>query len=381
MTNLIKIPAFQIIQNDISFYSCVIDVQLLSKICSTNIDNFDDDDVVYQRKLNLRRIESIARYVSFPKGILPTSVVLNSCKKINYENGALTIDMQSDKFFIIDGQHRIFGAAKAQKSFPMNVIIMDSVEIDYQSELFLLINNEQKRVNSIVRFNMMAHDKVKTPEKVIRQIAYYLNVDQRSPFYQMIRFDDDWSSSLNSKISLSTFAEPLVNMIYNSYDHYMIKRELERLECFEKVNDRLSFLNLKYSKKIFWKLYVNDQESLLYKFIYNYYSAFKNVFAVAWNNSKYILCKTTGYAAISMLFKDIFVQCSYNKDFSINKIIEIIKPLNRLEKDLIVDNYGLGKVGAYDLYRDFKKQLNLNISDIDFSLLNELELVDDENYD
>ena len=378
MNGIVKVPFLKVIQSQTLFYVCVLENEVLLKVCHTKKDDFDKNDILYQRKLDFRRLSQINDYMTKVQGLLPTAVVLNSEQPIIVEDNLLKIDLENDKFFIIDGQHRIFGCANISPSVPLVVVLMEQLDIDKQSELFLTINNEQKKVDSTVRFNMMVHDRVKTPEKIVREMALMFNSDDDSPFYNMIRFTDEYAKKGEIKISLASFAEPIVNYIYKSRDHYLIKRVLETSGCFETLKN---YNGPQYPNKILWNLYVNDKEDTIYRILFNYFKAMKKVFEQSWGNPYYITNKTTGYNALILLFRDIYCICLKDNNFSTSHLFSLLKELTSIENNFTLSNYSLGKVGSYELYKTMKKTIGIDelgtAVNMDYSLLD--VIVDDDS--
>ena len=357
-----RFKALEITQRGFSFYLTSMNISDLYRICQKDVNKFNDDDLVYQRELNKTRVNKIASYVRNGRGLMPTAIVLNAKQEIMFNGDDITIDLDKDSFFIVDGQHRIYGAHMAGIDYELCVVIMNKLDLDYQSELFLTINNEQKTVNSNVRFNMMGHDSVKTPERVIRNIAKVLNDDVDSPFFGMIRMDDRPKPKSKNMISLSTFAQPIVSYIYNPSDHYRLKMILERNGCYESINNGAIF-DYEYrinDSKILWPLYSENKEIALCKILNNYFKAVRHTFKKQWANSDYILSKTTGYNALIVLFKDVFRFCRITNDFRTSVFVKLLESTSELAETFTMENCNLGKAGAYDLYMRMRRRINFD---------------------
>lgn len=346
-----QVKAIEIEQNNVKFYICSLEVELLKRICSTSIGDIKNSKDVYQRQLNESRTKQIALFAKRNSALFPTAIVLNSKQTLFYDEKTekLKIPEEVNSFFIVDGQHRIAGIEKSKKNYNLCVVIMNNVNIDIQSELFITINSEQKAVNANVRYNIKSNDTVSTPEKVVRQLAVRLNGDEKSPFFNKIWFDDKRKNKGETKISLSAFCEPICGLIYNSKDYYNFK------DLLNENNNDLSKLEREYSdqyrEKILWKFYIKDKIDIIHKIFLNYFNAIKKTYHEVWSDSKSIIIKTTGFNAFMILFNDIFKLCSRNdNNFSFNYIFELLSK-NKIDlKEFYVDQAGVGRSASKKLY-------------------------------
>ena len=376
-----KFKYLSIKQKSYEFYVTVIPASFLQKICSTNISDLENSNDIYQRSLNKYRVEQIKHFVARERGILPPAVILNSKQDIIFNGEYIEINDTSDQFFIIDGQHRIFGVnAIDELNYDLCVIIFNNIDKNFQSELFLSINNEQKRVSPLVRFRIKASDQTQTPEKVVKNIALYLNNDISSPFYKLIRITDEKQSIYDYMLTINTFSDLLVSYIYDPRDYFEIKDLLLEKKCVNSIDGNLDKYNAKYGDKILWNFYSSDNWQVILKILLNYFEAIKKYFPVSWGNRKFITTKTTGFNAFMLLFKDVFYCCrKNNNNFSYEYMCDLIGPLSQLDKQMTFENYGTGKAGTYRLYVDF-----INLSPkllekyFDFSIFDDLENITED---
>lgn len=368
-----KTRAIEVHQNGFVFYICSLDVKLLSKISSTSMEKIENNTDVFQRQLSLERQKRITSFSNRTQAMFPTAIVLNSKNDIDYKDGNIEINEEPDSYFIIDGQHRIFGIKDSNYDYELCVVIV-KVDRDKQSELFITINTEAKTVNSNVRFNMKSNDAVGTPEKEIRNIAVRLNGDELSPFYNKIWLDDKPRKRENVKLSLGAFCEPLCNYIYNSNYYYEFK---DLLYKYKVSSNEIKEFGRKHNfeKRILWNFYLNERMDVVHKILLNYFKAVKKVYEVEWDDDNSIMLKTIGYNAFILLFDDVFAFCKKNSNnFSYQFIYEL------LNKSKIDSNYfytkkdaSLGKLGAVSLYKELRK----NISDDNMNYDNIEHIVDD----
>lgn len=370
---IIKVKYIKVVQKNIEYYVCVLKAKQLKEMCSTSISNFDSENETYQRKLDTYRVNKISEFVKRDKGVMPTSIVLNANSKLVFDDDYLIIDSDKDSFFIIDGQHRIAGASEADEKYEFCVAIMNNIDRSFQSELFISINNEQKKVNSNVRFSMKANDDVKTPEKVYAKIAYQLNKDVDSPFYNRIKMND-YDTNRN-KISISAFADGFIGYTYNSRDYYKLKDLLYKNNCVSEISTEMDY-RIDESKYFLWKFYFYNKEDVLFKIIYNYFNAIRSILAKDWDDTNSIICKTTGYNALILLFKDIYMDCESNgNNFSYKYIRSKLDNIAVLSGQLIVEKCGLGRVASFNLYKEMSALISIE-EKLDYDVVNNIS--DDE---
>lgn len=103
----------------------------------------------FQRVLDEKRAQSIADYVD-AGGTIPTSVVLSAQPDSNFRtvdrSKTVAFSFGRYSFLIIDGQHRVFGFAKAKTAFRVPVVIYENLTKEQEARLFIDINTKQRPV-------------------------------------------------------------------------------------------------------------------------------------------------------------------------------------------------------------------------------------------
>src|ERR1700733_6377195 len=131
------------------FYSLTMPSEVLAKTCTvdTRVDNPLDG---FQRRLDSRRAEEIARYIDEGMGTIPTSIVLSAQEEaeLKYDRSkrSITFKVTPRSFLILDGQHRVFGFAKATTTLRVPVVIYNSLSRAEECRLFIDINTKQRPV-------------------------------------------------------------------------------------------------------------------------------------------------------------------------------------------------------------------------------------------
>ncbi len=112
---------------------------------------------VYQRMLRNAKLKEIGRFIDEQDGYFPNSIIVNFSRPIkwdkmeHYENdvsiGTISLPQYYGSAWIIDGQHRLYGAAKAKKEdMLVPVLAFDNLETLEQANLFKEINEKQTSV-------------------------------------------------------------------------------------------------------------------------------------------------------------------------------------------------------------------------------------------
>lgn len=365
-----KIVAFEINQPIGKFYVGKIDAKKLIELCSTDFNCIVENKYdIYQRKLNESRVPSLKEYMQYSKATFPNGIILNSKYPMQYLNGELTIEEHADSFFIIDGQHRIEALKyyTGIEPFEVCVVIFESIPIDLQTDIFVTVNSEQRKVNPTVKFNLKGNDNVDTPEKMLRTIAILLNDEKESPLRNRISFSDESIKRDDAKISLATFIRPLVRNVYKEEKIYELKDILYRNH-----NDRsaLREQKIKFSKPL-WEYYVNEEDEIIYLMLLNYFTAVSDVLPEDWEDVNSLLVKSSGYEALVMLFFEILK--SNTTDMSYDNLFNILKPLSKLKGRFLLSDVGVGQSASVRLFKLFKSTLfNENITPDELSEIMEV---------
>ena len=98
-------------QGPTRFYSLTMPSDVLAECCFVS-SRFDDPTEGFQRMLDKRRAEDIARYVDEYHGTVPTSIILSARPEAELEevNKGRTLRFRKHPkaFLILDGQHRVY---------------------------------------------------------------------------------------------------------------------------------------------------------------------------------------------------------------------------------------------------------------------------------
>ncbi|CEG23830.1 hypothetical protein BN1080_02837 [Planococcus massiliensis] len=348
-----------------SFYASKINAKTLydsSRVDRLMIEMQEDiNELNYsgiQRNLNEKKIESLQDYLESPDATFPNSIILNVDEKyiISKTEDNLILKSTTETFSVIDGQHRLESFRNSENTdFELVVSIFLGLSIEEQARIFITINSEQTKVNPSVQIFQELHDKVYTPRKMAANIAILFAKDFDSPWLNKIKLlgvkDDIASEGI---ISLSAFAKPLINLIYDDEKYHFIRTLLLK-------KDKQTLMELPVTRgslSLFWKLYTQENELALYKILFNYFKAISDILPKDWKSKSSLLTKTTGYNALILLFKDLYEITEPQKDFSYENFYKLLKGLKKMDGTINSSIYGAsGDKAASDLYKSFKTKL------------------------
>jgi DGQHR domain-containing protein len=183
-----------ILQASKQFYSLTIPTNVLAKCCYVRSRDRNAEDG-FQRTLDTKRAQEIARYIDTQAGTIPGSIILSAQPQAQLKliGGSKTIEFsfQPDSFLVIDGQHRVYGFSLADSAIRVPVVIYSGLTPTEEARLFIDINTKQRQVPNELLLD-------------IKQLAE--QEDDRDAMMREIfdLFSDDPSSSLMGLMSASS---------------------------------------------------------------------------------------------------------------------------------------------------------------------------------
>lgn len=183
-----------ILQAGKQFYSLTMPTDVLAKCCYVSIRDKTAEEG-FQRTLDTKRAQEIARYIDTQEGTIPGSIILSAQPQAQLKliGGSKTIEFsfQPDSFLVIDGQHRVYGFSLADSAIRVPVVIYSGLTPTEEARLFIDINTKQRQVPNELLLD-------------IKQLAE--REDDRDALLREIfdLFSDDLSSSLMGLMSASS---------------------------------------------------------------------------------------------------------------------------------------------------------------------------------
>jgi DGQHR domain-containing protein len=141
-----EVTAIKFIQNEKVMFFFVLEAKNIYNRFDVS-RRIDDKEKGYQRSFSKTRINQIKKYLDKEKGILPNSILVNiDANKYTFstETNKLTFVDEGALGFIIDGQHRVWGANNAEGEIFLPVVATTELSVQQQAQLFVKINKANK---------------------------------------------------------------------------------------------------------------------------------------------------------------------------------------------------------------------------------------------
>ena len=229
----LQVPATRGKMGPLFFYNFLIKPLDLLKITfishkqSRNVEDFE----TYQRMLEPKRLEKIAKYVD-AGGQFPTNIVINikAERKLRFDKiqeigdsayGTLYLPNHYASAWVIDGQHRLYGYVYSKRSekgkadkttFP--VLAYENLPQSEEAKLFVDINCEQVRVKRSLLNEIYAglkwdsKDFNEKLDALCSRTVMKLNTTTKSPFYERIIVSNTQKTHYRC-ITLTSFVDGL----------------------------------------------------------------------------------------------------------------------------------------------------------------------------
>jgi len=134
------------------------------------------------------RARKIAATVLAQNRTFPNAIVLaTDTEAIDFSNGEIAIPKQA-RFLVIDGQHRLWAQEFSGYAAPYACLIHIGLDERKMAELFLEINDNQKRVPSSLRWDLVRLVRPEDEPEAMRaaDLVYELATEEGSPLFQRV---------------------------------------------------------------------------------------------------------------------------------------------------------------------------------------------------
>jgi DNA sulfur modification protein DndB len=138
--------------------------------------------------VNEARARKIAATVLAQNRTFPNAIVLaTDTEAIDFSNGKIAIPKQA-RFLVIDGQHRLWAQEFSGYEAPYACLIHIGLDERKMAELFLEINDNQKRVPSSLRWDLVRLVRPEDEPEAMRaaDLVYELATEEGSPLFQRV---------------------------------------------------------------------------------------------------------------------------------------------------------------------------------------------------
>jgi DGQHR domain-containing protein len=288
-----------------------------------------DKDEGYQRVLSPSRVQAITKYVRQERTIPGAITVSLDTAQFDKKKNELTIPAGTNVGWVIDGQHRLAGAAMAAREgidieFPV-VAFLGLSEHD-QIEQFVTINREGKNVPTSLYLDLLHHLPHKRPGDVAKEraadLGSELRKDEESPFYERIVVTTAPKSG--QTISLANFVRKISIHVAPDKGILNAYTELEQM-----------------------------------RIIANYYQGLRQAFPKEFEAKESMFFKTIGFGAIWNVFPTFFSLTLKNQNgFTVKDVTTIFKRIENTDFSAWAQ-YGTGDQAERTAAEDLRTSLLL----------------------
>lgn len=205
-----EFPGLQI-QEDPMILAASIPGSWLLKHCTPSW-RLEDPAAGFQRVVNEDRARAIAVAVLDQQRSFPNAIVLATDLKDVIIDHSLVKFNNSAKFLIIDGQHRLWSQKFSSFDAPFICVIHLGLAEKEMAELFLEINDNQRRVPSSLRWDLFRLTRPDDDPVGVRtaDLVYDLASEPKSPLYQRIDMTGENPNISLKQGSVAPAIKPLI---------------------------------------------------------------------------------------------------------------------------------------------------------------------------
>lgn len=225
-------------QGDRQFYTLTVPSDVLARTCSVSTRR-EDPEVGFQRSLDVKRAAEIAEYIDAGIGTIPNSIVLSAQPAANLKivgrGKTLEFTDTPGAFLILDGQHRVYGFAKAKTSLRVPVVIYNGLTRTEEVRLFIDINTKQRPVppQLLLDIKRLAEMETET-EQMLRDVFDNFDQEPSSALYGLTSASESARTKIN-RVTFNSAVKPLLPLFAGKEgdEIYMILNEYLHAITFE----------------------------------------------------------------------------------------------------------------------------------------------------
>jgi DGQHR domain-containing protein len=314
----VTVPALQL-QSSPPVYVTVISGKWLLKH-TTPSWRIKDPIKGFQRIVNETRARQIARTVLDRDRTFPNAITLATDLKDFKQSGSEIAIPNRTRFLVVDGQHRLWAQTFSDKDGQYACIIHLNKTEREMAELFLEINDNQRRVPSSLRWDLVRLVRPAGDESAVTaaELVFELATRSESPFYISIDLTGEQKDVSIKQGSLAPEIKTLVGRVKKVLD-----------PTFE------------------------EYASLLIRF----FSAVRSLNPEGWGDPTSAYYKARVLRALVRVLTDIVL-----RDKSLDKLTApiLLSELKKIDPATLSDERvraAQGAAGVTDLYQEMKKQV------------------------
>jgi DGQHR domain-containing protein len=311
----ISYTAVLLTQGKHRFYTLSMPSDVLAETCIVERRN-EEPAAGFQRTLDRKRAEEIARYIDFGFGTIPGSIVLSAQPEAELQYRRTTRTLSFNRapraFLILDGQHRVYGFQLAISKLRVPAVIYNGLTRTEECRLFMDINTKQRPV----------------PNELLLDIKRLADTE--------------------------TDSEALLRDVFDAFDKNSDSPLLGLLTPSEKKRGRISRVTFNAALKAIDDAFVGSDASEVFLVLSAYIQASKA--ALRRHELENSITNPTLFRALMLLFPSVAERVAdrHPNDFSVANFDEIVEPFfARLKKS------ELQKPGSspHNLHETFRKTL------------------------
>ena len=194
------------------FYTLTVPSDVLSRTCIVSTRT-EDPKKGFQRDLDEKRAIEIAEYVD-AGGTIPNSIVLSAqaAADLKVVGRGKTLEFTDVKgaFFMLDGQHRVYGFSKAKTHLRVPVVIYNSLTRKEETKLFIDINTKQRPVPNALLLDIKSLAEIESDsEATLREIFDAFDTKSTSALKSLTSRHDSASGKIN-RVTFNSAVKPLL---------------------------------------------------------------------------------------------------------------------------------------------------------------------------
>jgi DGQHR domain-containing protein len=329
----LKLQAIEIVQGETILYLFKAKASVLYECLSIN-RRIEGKDEGYQRVLSLSRVEAVSRYIIERKKPIPGAIIVSVDDGATFDKqkGVLTLPAGTDVGWVIDGQHRMVGAAMAARQgldIELSVVAYRGLSEKGQIEQFITINREAKNVPTSLYLDLLHNLSFKSPGDQAREraadLAKQLRMNEDSPFFERIAVT---TAPKTGQISLVNFVRKITPHVTRDKGILGTYSEREQIAV-----------------------------------ISNYFKGISQVFHREFNSKESIFFKTVGFGAVWNAFQTVFsITLKLYSGFQAKDVVQILKRIENFDFDGWLQ-YGTGNAAELTAGEDLRTAITIAFKD------------------
>jgi DGQHR domain-containing protein len=183
-----KVPSIVLQETPLVYLATIPGRWLLSSKHTTPVWRLDDPVKGFQRVVKEKRARAIAIGVLDQRRTFPNAIVLaTDSQSFKFKDNNLYLPPDAC-FLVVDGQHRLWAQRYSRFDARYACVIHMGLSLVQMARLFLEINDNQKRVPSSLRWDLVRL--IRPDEDPVRvettELIYAMATDESSPLYQRV---------------------------------------------------------------------------------------------------------------------------------------------------------------------------------------------------